>query len=109
MPITLPYMSANPDTITISGMSAGCYMSERMTYIHSDTIKGSALFECMPYQIIYLIEFTGNETAEELKDLAIPRIDAAVAAGEIDDTANLPNRSIYIYSGEDDTVMWPVG
>ena len=102
-------MSANPDTITISGMSAGCYMSELMTFIHSDTIKGSTLFECFPYSVIYYYEYTDSVTAESLKDLAVPRIDAAVAAGEIDDTANFPNRSIYIYSGENDTVCYPSG
>ena len=102
-------MSANPDTITISGMSAGCYMSELMTFIHSDTIKGSTLFECFPYSVIYYYEYTDSVTAESLKDLAVPRIDAAVSAGEIDDTANLPNRSIYIYSGANDGTMYPVG
>ena len=109
MPITLPYMNANPDTITVSGMSAGCYMSELLTFIHSDTIKGSALFQCFPYGIYYYDEYWDTETAESLKNLAVPRIDAAVAAGEIDDTANLPNRSIYIYSGLRDGTMYPVG
>ena len=109
MPITLPYMSANPDTITVSGMSAGCYMSELLTFIHSDTIKGSALFQCFSYGILYYTEYWDTETAESLKDLAVPRIDAAVSAGEIDDTANLPNRSIYIYSGANDGTMYPVG
>jgi hypothetical protein len=102
-------MSANPDTITVSGMSAGCYMSELLTFIHSDTIKGSALFQCFPYGIYYYDEYWDTETAESIKNLAVPRIDAAVAAGEIDDTANLPNRSIYIYSGLRDGTMYPVG
>ena len=51
--ITLPFMNADPNTITVSGMSAGCYMSELMTFIHSSTIKGSALFQCFPYGILY--------------------------------------------------------
>ena len=97
--ITLPFMSADPNSITVSGFSAGCFMSEKLTYIHSSTIKGAALFECLPYGVMYVSEFLDTATGTSLKDLSIPRIEAAVAAGEIDDTANLADRSIYIYSG----------
>ena len=44
MPIILPFMGSDPTTVTVSGVSAGCCMSEYMQWIHSDTIKGAALF-----------------------------------------------------------------
>ena len=41
---TLPYMNADANSVTISGHSAGCYMSDQMQIVHSETIKGAALF-----------------------------------------------------------------
>ena len=42
--IILPYMDADASSITVSGHSAGCYMSERLMIIHSDIINGAGLF-----------------------------------------------------------------
>ena len=40
----LPYMNADRGSVTASGHGAGCYMAERMMFIHSSTIKGAGLF-----------------------------------------------------------------
>ena len=40
----LPYMNADRGSVTVSGHGAGCYMAERMMFIHSSTIKGAGLF-----------------------------------------------------------------
>ena len=41
--ISLPYLGANPSTITSSGFSSGSYMSAHLHVIMSDTIKGVGL------------------------------------------------------------------
>ena len=98
--VTLPHMSADPASITISGHSGGCYMAERMMIIHSSTIKGAGLFSCWPYGVDYdsLLSVT-PDTKEELSAHSIADIDTAAAAEQIDPTSNLANNSIYIYSG----------
>jgi len=46
---SLPFMNADPDTVTVSGYSAGGYMSHRHLIINSDVIQGAASFHGMPY------------------------------------------------------------
>ena len=65
MVITLPFMKADPDTVTVSGYSAGCYMAELMQIIHSDTIKGSGLFQCHPYGIYWYTEYIVDGVTKE--------------------------------------------
>ena len=87
-PGKLPYMDANPDTITMSGNSAGCFMAHRMSIIHSETIKGVGLFACWPYGTS--IESPENGlTAEQIAANSIADIDSAESAGLIDPTSNL--------------------
>ena len=45
----LDYLNADASSVTVSGFSAGCYMAHRLQIIHSDQIKGAALFSCWPY------------------------------------------------------------
>jgi hypothetical protein len=45
----LPPMGVNPDTITMAGASSGSYMTNHMTVIHSERIKGSGMMEGGPY------------------------------------------------------------
>ena len=45
----MPPLGGDPDTITLSGMSAGSYMSNTLHLIMSDTIKGVGLYEGGPY------------------------------------------------------------
>ena len=39
----LPKLSINPDTITMSGMSSGSFMTNNLHVIYSDVIKGVGL------------------------------------------------------------------
>ena len=110
MTIVLPFMRADPNSVTVSGYSAGCYMAELMQIIHSDTIKGAGLFQCHPYGIAWYTEYiVDNVNEERLKTLSVERINAAVDAEQIPDTKNLVDRSIHIYSGKFDTTCPPVG
>ena len=103
-------MGADPNSVTVSGHSAGCYMSERMMIAHSDSVKGAGLFQCWPYGIHYVDDlFDDSVTAASLATTSIAEIDSALASGEIADTSNLANNSIYIYSGSQDTTTPSVG
>ena len=51
--IKLPYMEADPNSVTVSGFGAGCSMSELMMIAHSESIKGAGLFQCIPYGVKY--------------------------------------------------------
>ena len=37
--VKLPYMKADPNSVTVSGHSMGCFMSEKMMIIHSQNVK----------------------------------------------------------------------
>ena len=45
----LPALGCNPDTITMAGQSSGSYMTNHLTVIYSDRIKGSGMMEGGPY------------------------------------------------------------
>ena len=51
--MSLPFLNANPNTITVSGHSAGCWMSQLLAITNSETIKGAGLFACWPYAAGY--------------------------------------------------------
>lgn len=79
--ISLPYMNADANSVTVSGHSAGCHMSERMLMIHSSTIKGAGLFACWPYGVDFDDIHTSNpDTAENIAAHSIADIDAAATA-----------------------------
>ena len=83
---SLPCMGADASTITISGHSAGCYMSERLMIMHSDIIHGAGLFQCFPFGVPADDVFMVKESDFPPSDLAahsISKIDEVEAAGEI--------------------------
>lgn len=45
----LPPLGANPDTVTVSGYSAGGYMAQMLHVIYSKTIKGCGWVGSGPY------------------------------------------------------------
>lgn len=97
---SLPCMGADASSVTVSGHSAGCYMSEKMLIIHSDTIQGAGLFQCWPYGVGFYDELKEEgATASTLSAHSIQDIDAAAAANQIAATENLATKSVYIYSG----------
>ena len=66
----LPYLNANPNTVTVSGHAAGCYMSHRLSINESDTIKGAGLFSCWPYGGAY-----DGQTSDSVQNMANQSID----------------------------------
>ena len=104
----LPYLNADPDTITMSGNSAGCFMAHQMSIIHSTTVKGVGLFACWPYGTD-IIDAEHEVPASEIAEHSIGAIDAAEGRGEIDPTSNLSSNGAYVWSGGLDSVTLPKG
>ena len=103
----LEYLNADADSITVSGVDAGCYMAHRLQIIHSSRIKGAALFGCWPYGTAVADAWAGYnaEEADEwffsaqqsgLQEASIDAIDRAVADGVIDSTSNIADVAAYI-------------
>ena len=105
--IDLPHLNAEPDTVTISGGSAGCYMAHRLSIINSDAIKGAGLFFCWAFDtdLVFVDEVT--QSPEQLAAIAIESIDEKEKAGRIDPTSNLKDRAYTIWSGRlDEVTPW---
>jgi hypothetical protein len=99
--------------ITVSGLSAGGFMAVQMHVAFSSIINGSAVFAGGPF---YCAE--GNLMTAEYKCMktyeGLPNVDTLVTltkndakVGTIDDTANLKDDRVYLFSGTEDSVVDP--
>lgn len=82
-------------------------MSHRLSIIESATIKGAGLFSCWPYGGAY--DGQTDDSVETMAAEAIALIDSNASEGWIDDTSNIADQAIYIYSGRKDKVTAPKG
>lgn len=89
-------LNIDPDTIVVSGYSCGSWISHQLGTIFSGTIKGQIL-ACGG------MAFDGYEDV----DGAIEIVDDYSTDGDIDSTDNLDGYPVYIWSGEEDTVIPP--
>ena len=98
-------MSADPNSVTVSGHSAGCFMADEMMMVHSESIKGAGLFQCWPYGVLSRPDLVNENSSAELQaEVSIGQIAEAEAAGKIDPTSNLANNSVYIFTGGEDDI-----
>eukprot|EP01031_Cornospumella_fuschlensis_P031092 gene31092-37575_t len=99
--------------VSVSGLSAGAYMAVQMHVAFSGTINGSAIFAGGPF---YCAE--GNLAYAENKCMktymGLPNVNNLVVLtnndyrdGFIDNPANLHDDRVYVFSGEDDSVVDP--
>ena len=105
--------SYNISDITVSGISAGGYMAVQMHIAYSSVINGSAIFAGGPYycaqgNLMYatgqcMDTYLGKPSAERL--ITTTMQDAT--RGLIDDTKNLADDRVYLFSGKSDTVVHP--
>ena len=111
--MTLPHLNAFADSVTVSGHSAGCYMSHKLSIIYSETIKGAGMFACWPYDGVY--DGQDRRSVNKMAKRAWKAIDRTwdeYADEEyylIDDPANIADQAIYIWSGAKDNVVNPKG
>ena len=108
----LPHLNANPNTVTVSGFSAGCYMSHKLSIIYSETIKGAGMFACWPYAGVY--DGQDRRSVNKMANRAKRAIyrewhnDGECEEDEycmIDDPANIADQAIYIWGGTKDDVV----
>ena len=112
--IELTSLNIDSDSVTVGGLSAGGFMAVQMHVAYSDTIHGSAIFAGGPFfcamdnlmiaEQYCMYDFAGNEPK---LDAIIQYTDAKVKTGDIDDTENLKDDKVYMFSGKKDTTVSP--
>lgn len=119
--IVLPVIAAAVDPlgpysvsdVTVSGLSAGGFMAVQLHVTYSSIINGSAVFAGGPYycargNLIYAEEqcmytFMGTPSITQLLTVT----NQYEKQGLIDNTVNMKDDAVYLYSGADDTVVDP--
>ena len=84
--MSLPYLNAFANTITVSGYSAGCFTSHLMAITNSSTIKGAGLFACWPYG-----DYDGisDRSASNVAKASLATIEENEKNNKIDPTSNI--------------------
>lgn len=113
---TLQAYNVDPNQTTVSGISSGGAMAVQAHVAYSATFKGAAIFAGAPYYCAQGdITNALNRCMNALVESEIPvaeLVDQAVTwanQGLIDDTANLYNSKLYLFSGTLDAVVHQPG
>lgn len=111
----LSAFNADPSQVTVSGISSGAAMAVQAHVAYSGTFKSAAVFAGPAYYCAQgsLVNATAR-CMEPLSSLQIPVADLVATTrswasqGLIDNTANLANAKVYLFSGTlDQTVRQP--
>lgn len=111
----LPSFNADPSQVTVSGISSGAAMAVQAHVAYSGTFKSAAVFAGPAYYCAQGSLVTATvRCMEPLSSLQIPVADLVATTrswasqGLIDNTANLANAKVYLFSGIlDQTVRQP--
>jgi poly(3-hydroxybutyrate) depolymerase len=110
----LPASGADLAETSVSGISSGAAMAVQFHVAHSGMVKGAGVIAGIPY---YCAEDSSNRAtqncmkpdpahpvpgAAHLKDIT----DSLARSGAVDDTANLKNSRVWLFSGKADTVVF---
>lgn len=106
----LPRLNIDPQSITISGLSSGAFMSVQMLVAWSSTIKGAAVFAGGPYncsegQLVKAVSTCMNNPDRIKVDQLVEEIKKSEVDGQIDSTKNLSQAKLYIFSSAADSVV----
>ena len=93
----LPYLNADPDTVTVSGHSAGAQYAAHLLTVLSGTFKGAGSSKGAAFMSKYG-QFKSHDTDYHVAN-AIIAIRELHEAGDIDDISNLVNNAVCIISG----------
>ena len=99
----LPYLNADPNSVTISGTSSGAHFSCNLMIILSGTIKGAGCAKGGAF----MHDWKNDFTADEIKTRATGWIDDLALDGDIDPLENLANNAAFVISGLNDAIMPP--
>lgn len=111
----LPSFNADPAQVTVSGVSSGAAMAVQAHVAYSGTFKGAAVFAGPAYDCAQ--GSLANATTRCMEPLTSSQIPVGelvattrswASQGLIDNTANLANAKVYLFSGTlDETVRQP--
>jgi poly(3-hydroxybutyrate) depolymerase len=112
---SLPSFNADPNQVTVSGISSGGAMAVQAHVAYSGTFKGAAVFAGPAYYCAQgNVALAIGRCQEALSSLEIPVAELVATTrdwasrGWIDNTANLGNAKVYLFSGTlDQTVRQP--
>ena len=106
--IPLPAYNVDPASVSVSGLSSGGFMSAQLGVAYSQTFQaGFGVFAGGPY------DCARNQNYTACMYNATPSITTPVAnmrswsGNQIDPTANLANRKIFLWVGSSDTTVGP--
>ena len=97
-------LRADPNSVTMSGSSAGAQMSCHMLTVLSGIVKGAGCSKGGAFNTSWR-DFKSSSTSTDLSDRAIGEINALNASGTIDPIENLTERAVYIISSDDDPTV----
>jgi poly(3-hydroxybutyrate) depolymerase len=99
----------NPNTFTISGISAGACMAVQFQYAWSSIVKGAGIIASAPYQCsggsLSGAELCLNAPEMENAESLYQGAELNAALGAIDPLSNLKNQTVFLFSGLYDTVV----
>jgi len=85
---SLPFLNGDPDQVTMSGFSAGCFMAHQMSIIYPDEVNGAVLTCCWSYGDKNTFDGV-DTTAADLGAASISLIDTNENAGSIGSTSDI--------------------
>lgn len=107
--VTLSKYNADPATLTVSGISSGGYAAVQFQVAYSSKFHGAAIFAGGPYYCAQNNVNNGTGYCESGSGIPLNTLisytDQQVQAGTIDNTSNLVNMPVYMFSGTNDTTV----
>ena len=90
--------SIDPDSVTISGFSAGAFQASNLHFIYSSLFKGAALISGGPYS--YFMERSQKEATQVKVANLVPHAFNAYVNGKIDSLKNIQDSKVLVFFGE---------
>jgi hypothetical protein len=107
--VALGSYNADPATLTVSGISSGGYAAVQFQVAYSSKFHGAAIFAGGPYYCAQNNVNNGTGYCESGSGIPLQTLisytDQQVKAGTIDNTSNLVNMPVYMFSGKNDTTV----
>jgi poly(3-hydroxybutyrate) depolymerase len=101
--------NVDPATATVSGISSGGYAAVQFQVAFSSKFHGAAIFAGGPYYCAQNNVNNGTGYCESGSGIPLQTLinytDQQVSAGTIDNTSNLVNMPVYMFSGTNDTTV----
>eukprot|EP00818_Percolomonas_sp_WS_P007810 CAMPEP_0117443010 /NCGR_PEP_ID=MMETSP0759-20121206/4464_1 /TAXON_ID=63605 /ORGANISM="Percolomonas cosmopolitus, Strain WS" /LENGTH=360 /DNA_ID=CAMNT_0005234951 /DNA_START=579 /DNA_END=1658 /DNA_ORIENTATION=- len=105
----LETFNIQPNSLSISGLSSGAFLSVQFQFAHSSRVLGAGIVAGGPFYSALGNAFTAQEIMVHPELISTTQLELfaeeCALTGEIDPLSNLRHHRVYIYSGEGDTVV----